>query len=400
MQMTVKKMRRAVLCLVAAMLLLSGAGAFAAATPEIKLEPPAPPKAENKISSTTVIMKINGEQVKEGQLDELVDSMLNEYLGQFGGMVTASSLPPEILESARTQGLKRLKEQTLLDQAVKASKVEPTEAQIQDEWLTMETRLKIAMGEDTSFKAQIVKAVAQSKDKTVTEDFITKKLKDQFKSQLQLMTVVEKESGKRVSPTPEEVKSIYDKDPAQWGKVRASHILIETKPPQGTVAAVDQEARKKAQDALKEARASKDFGVVAKKYSSDKETAEKGGDLGFFIYEKMEPAFSKAAFALKPGQIGELVETHYGYHIIKAVEVQSVKLDDPKNTLDTRRRIILAERNNKLPLLYPQAVMSLASKAKIEDLMPKPAAPAPVPVAPEAKAVPAPKAAPKAKAKK
>lgn len=398
--MIIKRMKRVLLCLAGAAVAMSGAGAYAAATPEIKLEAPAPPKVENKISSNTVIMKINGEEIKEGQLDEIVDAMLNEYLGQFGGMIQASSLPPEIRESARTQGLKRLKEQTLMEQAVKSYKFEPTEAQIQDEWKTMETRLKIAMGDEATFKDQIAKAVAQSKEKDVTPEFITKKLKDQFKSQLQLMAVVEKESGGNVSPTADEVKTIFEKDPSHWGKVRASHILIEIKPSRGTATTMDQEARKKAQDVLKEARESKDFGALAKKYSEDKGSAEQGGDLGYFYFEKMEPTFSKAAFSMKAGQISDLVQSQYGFHIIKVVDVQPVKLDDPKNTVDTRRRIVLAERNGKLPILYPQAVMSLAKKAKIEDLMPAAAKPDSdikiTPITPQA----APKAEQKPAAKK
>lgn len=390
MRMIVKQMKKALLCLVAAVVLLSGIAVHAAAVPEVKLTAPAPAKAENKISSDTVIMKINGEPVKEAQLDELVQAMLNEFLSQFGGMVKANSLPPEILENARIAGIKRLKDQVLLDQAVKAAKIEPTPAQIDDEMATMEARMKIFKGDDVTLKGEIAKAAAENK--AMSEAELTGRIKDQCKIQLQLMTVIEKETGGHVTPTPEDVKAIYDKDPSRWARLHAAHILIESKPSQGTVTQVDKEALDKAKKVLEEARAAKDFGEVAKKNSADPGSAKEGGDLGYFTFEKMDPAFSKAAFALKPGQISELVQTRFGYHIIKAIDLKQVALDDPKNTVDTRRRIILAERNVKLPVLYPEAVQSLAKKAKIEDLvpMPKPAEKAPesdikvAPIAPKA----------------
>jgi parvulin-like peptidyl-prolyl isomerase len=190
-----------------------------------------------------------------------------------------------------------------------------------------------------------------------------------------------------IDPTPEEVKAIFDKDPKKWGMMRASHILIASKQqqPQGDAAAVDKEALAKAQEALKEAKAGKDFAELAKKYSDDKGSAEKGGDLDYFYYEAMVPSFSKAAFALNKGEISGLVESPYGYHIIKAVDFQSVKLDD--KGINIPARIVLFERNEKMPTLFPQAMASLVNKAKFEDLMPsakaaKPEA-APAPEAPK-----------------
>lgn len=78
------------------------------------------------------------------------------------------------------------------------------------------------------------------------------------------------------------------------------------------------EAKKKAEDILSEVKKNPDkFADLAKKYSQDEKSAPAGGDLGKFGKGKMDPNFEKAAFALKPGEISNLVKTEYGYHIIK-----------------------------------------------------------------------------------
>ena len=70
---------------------------------------------------------------------------------------------------------------------------------------------------------------------------------------------------------------------------------------------------------LKRAKAGEDFAALAKENSQDG-SASQGGDLGFFPRGRMVPAFDQAAFALKPGEISEVVTTEFGYHIIKLTE--------------------------------------------------------------------------------
>ncbi len=92
-----------------------------------------------------------------------------------------------------------------------------------------------------------------------------------------------------------------------------------------------------AQKILDEAKKGKDFAELASKYSQDETTAKKGGDLGFFDSKKMDPAFSKAAFALKPGEISGLVRTPYGFHIIKSegvTEAKTVPFEEVKGEIE------------------------------------------------------------------
>jgi peptidyl-prolyl cis-trans isomerase C len=106
--------------------------------------------------------------------------------------------------------------------------------------------------------------------------------------------------------------------------VRASHILIAV-PAEATDA---QRAERKAlaENALKAVRSGGDFAGLARKYSKDPASAQRGGDLGFFPRGQMVPAFEAAAFSLAPGQISDLVETQHGYHIIKVTEKRPARV--------------------------------------------------------------------------
>jgi peptidyl-prolyl cis-trans isomerase D len=124
------------------------------------------------------------------------------------------------------------------------------------------------------------------------------------------------------TPSDAQVRAFYDlhlEDRfTDVEQVRARHILVAV-PPGGDDAAKAQ-ARAEAEDLLRQVRAGGDFEALAKKHSKDPGSAAKGGDLGFFPRGRMVPAFDAAAFALEPGQVSELVETPYGFHIVKVEE--------------------------------------------------------------------------------
>ncbi|MEJ2529268.1 MAG: SurA N-terminal domain-containing protein [Gammaproteobacteria bacterium] len=104
---------------------------------------------------------------------------------------------------------------------------------------------------------------------------------------------------------------------------RASHILITVKDPSNK--AELEKARAEAEDALRRVRAGADFAKVAKEMSQDPGSASKGGDLGFFSKGMMDPAFETAAFKLKKGEISGLVQSSFGFHIIKLTDIQPAK---------------------------------------------------------------------------
>ena len=132
---------------------------------------------------------------------------------------------------------------------------------------------------------------------------------------------------KNITVTDEELKSYYEQNQARLAtqeERRASHILITS--PKGAPAAEHEKAKAKAQsllDAVKKAPTT--FAEAAKANSQDPGSAVKGGDLDFFTRGAMVKPFEDAAYALKKGDISDLVESDFGFHIIQLTDIKSAK---------------------------------------------------------------------------
>ena len=188
------------------------------------------------------------------------------------------------------------------------------------------------------------------------------------------------ELEKEIHLTEGEIKSYYDDNAAKFTherQVRAQHILFSIAPdaPENEV----EKVRAQAQKVLDEAKKGKDFGELAKKYSQDEASAKKGGELGFFSSKQMDPAFSSAAFALKPGEISDLVKTSYGFHIIKSEEVTEARtapLEEVKGEIEKAIKsqgaqdLAYKQARNLRDLAYARkdiAKAALEMKMKISD---------------------------------
>src|SRR5262249_43488814 len=122
-------------------------------------------------------------------------------------------------------------------------------------------------------------------------------------------------------------------------QVNVRHILIKTPSPAAD-GKVDQKAedavRVKAEDVLKQVKASGDFAALAKKYSEDT-TAKEGGSLGWIGRGKTVPEFEKTAFSLAKGGTSDLVKTTFGFHIIHVDDKQEAHvktLDEVKPQIE------------------------------------------------------------------
>lgn len=145
-------------------------------------------------------------------------------------------------------------------------------------------------------------------EKSVKEQLIINKFKDKITADVKV--------------TDEEIKKFYDENKTMFElpapEIRASHILVDT--------------QEEAEKILAEIKAGADFAELAKKYSKDPATKDIGGDLGYFSKGKMDAEFEKAAFALKTGQVSDVVKTSFGYHIIKVTgERNSLSFEDAES---------------------------------------------------------------------
>jgi peptidyl-prolyl cis-trans isomerase D len=127
--------------------------------------------------------------------------------------------------------------------------------------------------------------------------------------------------------SPQEVAAIYQSSPEKFSdpkKVKARHILIKIPSAENPEAL--QQARKRAEEIYALAKKGEDFASLAMKYSEDTGTAKNGGDLGYFQSGQMAQQFEQAAFSLGKGEISAVIQTPYGFHVIKVEDVVEARV--------------------------------------------------------------------------
>ncbi len=147
----------------------------------------------------------------------------------------------------------------------------------------------------------------------------------QIERGMAIQELIDKEVTEKIKVSDEETKSFYDKNPQlfqQPEQVKASHILIKVK----SDAPDDQkaEAHKKIEAVQQKVQKGEDFATLAKTYSEGP-SGPRGGDLGYFKRGQMVKPFEEAAFSLKPNETSEIVETQFGYHLIKVNDIKPAK---------------------------------------------------------------------------
>ncbi len=147
-----------------------------------------------------------------------------------------------------------------------------------------------------------------------------KMLRDYTRRDVIIANFVNNNIASKVTVSEAEIKTFYDQNPTNFTKperLRASHILIGV---DGKAAVEDKnKAREKAEKLHKELAGGADFVTLAKENSTCP-SSKQGGDLGYFTKGKMVPQFEQAAFALEVGKMSGVVETQFGFHIIKLTD--------------------------------------------------------------------------------
>ncbi len=193
--------------------------------------------------------------------------------------------------------------------------------------------------------AQVTTYYEKNKDKF--------RVPEQVKLEFVLMSANSLIMGMQVSD--EEIKKYYDENASKFQgdeQRRVSDIIISFGA--GNNAEAKAEAKKKALDVLAQVKKEPaKFAEFAKKYSSDSISAEKGGDLGMFRRGDWDKPLEDALFSLNPGAVSDLIETTFGYHILKLTEVTGTA-----QSLDSVKPQIRAE------LLYQKALAKFSEQAE------------------------------------
>lgn len=188
-------------------------------------------------------------------------------------------------------------------------------------------------------------------------------LKEYTRKDFIISNFVEKTIIPKISVSEEDSRKFYEQNPSKFMRseaMRASHILI------GADAKTSVEDKKKALEKAEKLRkdlaGGADFSTLAKENSTCP-SSKKGGDLGFFAKGQMVPAFEKATLALKPGEISDVVETQFGYHVIKLIEKKPAEKVDFK---EVRNRIEEFLKNQKIGIAVSEFLTETRKTAKIE----------------------------------
>jgi peptidyl-prolyl cis-trans isomerase D len=169
----------------------------------------------------------------------------------------------------------------------------------------------------------------------------------------------------------DELKAQYQQDIQQYqvpNRVHVQHILLMTV---GKTDAEIAEIKKKADDVLQQAKKGAKFDDLAKKYSEDPGTKDKGGDLGWITQGQTVPEFEKVAFSEPKGSISDLVKTQYGFHIIKVLDKETAhtkSFDEVKDAI--RAPMVLAKADKQAAQMADSlsAAIRQSNKTSLDEL--------------------------------
>ncbi len=385
--------------------------------PAVEEKKPEAKAEEKKVDE--VIVTVNDHKIMQSDYDKVFDLLVaSNPRGRMMGEAQLAQLKMQY----RPQLTNKLIENYLMGEEIKKEKITITEDELRKD---MEEGLKNYLKRMDITREEFEERLKDSSDGKGIDEIIAERVSDPAIQETAMQgKLIEKKFADKFELSDEKLKETYDRDLERMYKkpemVKASHILVKVDKSPKPAKAETEEGKtedKKEEDPKKEAMdqinkilaeaklPEADFAALAKKYSQCP-SSEKGGDLGFFPREgAMVEPFAAAAFTLKVGEISGVVESPFGYHIIKVTDrtpesvtsfeeaKEGIRFQLKEQEVQKYMRQHLAELKDAANIVYPDAPKE---EKKPETSAPKKAEPAPVavPAEPE-KAEPAKKPEPK-----
>lgn len=287
-------------------------------------------KAEKKESSEAdekkVVAKVNGENITSDALerDLLVIRKRFERSGR--------ELKEDQLPNVKKEVLENLINRVLLKQESEKQGIKIEPAKIEEQLGEMKKRYdNPAEFEENLKQAKITEAG----------------LKEQIRLGLAIQQLIQQKFVQNTTISDKEAKAYYEENRARFSQpeqVKASHILI--KADKDADETQKDEARKKIEKIQKRVEKGEDFASLAKELSEGP-SASKGGDLGFFGHGSMVKPFETAAFSLNPDEISDVVETQFGYHLIKVTDKKPAKQVTYEEVQDKLKQFLKQQKVKK-----------------------------------------------------
>ena len=288
------------------------------------------------------VASVNGKTISDK--DYQAELVLYKQRLQAQGM----QIPEQLQQQVNAEVLDQMIGRELIYQETQKKGVRADTAQVEKEMAAIKERFP----DPKEFQAALNKM-------NLTED----KLKAQIVERTAIRSFIEQEIVSKIAVTDEEANTFYKDNPTFFQRpeeVHAKHILIKLNKEDD--AEKKEASRQELMKIKKRLDAGEDFSELAKAHS-ECPSAQNGGDLGSFPRGKMVPAFEEVAFGLKANEVSDIVETQFGYHLIKVMEhreASTVGLEE------ARPRIITNLRNEKIQSEVNSYVEKLRGEAKIE----------------------------------
>jgi len=302
---------------------------------------PAPDASPAAKDPATVVVTVNSKEITQGILDAQVEQMM---LG------LRSRVPPERLDQMRMQleqqALDNLISKQLIDEKLASENISVTEEEYTNELAVLTARLPPGATLDV--------LLAQA-GKTAEE------FREEFTTGLKFRKLIEAQSGGSVEATEAEALAFYEENKKEFEKaesVEASHILIKVEPSDDDAAKA--EKRAKLESIKTEIAGGADFAAMARE-NSDCPSKEKGGSLGSFTRGTMVPEFSDAAFTQPVGEVGNIVETQFGFHIIRVdskADASTAGFDEVKEKLI---KYLTSQKEQKVAMEFVEGLKKSAT---------------------------------------
>lgn len=334
-----KHLTQASLLAIAALLTFSAPAPAA----EKETKPIAPAATAAASASQEIIAKVNGSPINSIELKRAQKVIMSSQPNL--------QIPPERQKEFDTQALNQLISAELLYQAGKKLEIKNIDKLVDD---------KISQGKSRFSNQQDFEKAIKALDMTEAD------LREYTRRDLLISTFIQQNIASKVTVSEEDSKKFYEQNQDKFKQeesVRASHILIGVDPK-----ATDEDkkkAREKAVKLRKDLAAGADFAALAKDNSTCP-SSQQGGDLGYFSRGQMVPPFEQAAFTLKPGELSDVVETQFGYHIIKVIDSKKAETVAFK---DAKPRIDEYLKNQKTSAAVAEYLTENRKKASVEILL-------------------------------
>ena len=288
---------------------------------------------------------VNGETISDEDIAMEVSRLMQ---------MRSRGINPQDLESAR-RGMRKeastnVVNRMLLKQEVHRQKIEIPEEQVTERF----TMIKEDFGSEEVFKARIERM-------NMTED----DLRHEVELGLAMEQLIEIQTAQLGDPSDQEIEAYYNEHIDRYSepdKIRASHILIKVNPADDDQ--VRTEKRAQAEEILGKAKEGANFAQLAVEHS-ECPSKERGGDLDFFSRGMMVKEFENAVFALDVGGLSDIVETQFGYHIIKMTDRKEARVVP---FAEVQQRVAADFGNERRQRTINDYLDNLRAAAKIEFL--------------------------------